>query len=271
MTITFRATILLALAFTAGAASAESVEIFSAGSLRNVVTELGKTMSSEYGIEVTPTFGGSGLMRERIEKGEKADILLSADVGSPQKLAAEGRTVVPPVAFAKNRMCIVTRRSAHITPGNLVERMLKPEIRIKTSKPIADPSGDYAWAIFDRIETLHPGKGKILKEKAERLMDAKAANVRPDQSPAVALFSDGQIDLSITYCSGTAALEHDLPELTSFEVPAMLDPHPLYGLALLSNKPEAMRVALFLLSERGQAIVARAGLVPILGSNAPAP
>jgi ABC-type molybdate transport system substrate-binding protein len=253
MTITFRATILLALAFTTGAASAESVEIFSAGSLRNVVAELGKSVSSEYGIEITPSFGGSGLMRERIERGEKPDLLLSADLGSPQKLAAEGRTVVPAVAFARNRMCIVTRRSAHITSANFVERMLKPEIRIKTSKPVADPSGDYAWAIFERIESLHPGKGKILKEKAERLMDAKAANARPDESPTA------------------TRLEHDLPELTSFEVPAALDPHPLYGLALLSNKPEAMRVALFLLSERGQALIAKAGLVPILGSNAPAP
>ncbi len=261
-----RASIAFALAFAVvAAARGETVEIYSAGSLRNVVVELGKAVSAEYGIELKPSFGGSGLMRERIEQGEKPDLFLSADVGSPQKLAAAGRTVVPSVAFARNRMCIVSPRSAHITAANLIERLLKPELRIKTSKPIADPAGDYAWAIFDHIDALHPGKGKLLKEKAQRLMEAKATPANPDQSPAAALFATGQIDLTITYCSGAPSLERELPELTSFEVPAALDPHPLDGLALLSSKPEAMRVALFLLSERGQAIIARAGLVPMLG------
>lgn len=272
MSITLRASIVFAAAFAAAAAAhGETVEIYSAGSLRNVVNELGKIMAAQYGIQVQATFGGSGLMRGRIEQGEKPDLFLSADLGSPQKLTAAGRTLVPTVVFARNRICIVSRRAAGITSANLVERMLKPELRIKTSKPVADPAGDYAWSIFDRIEALRPGKGRILKEKAERLMEAKAPAASAEQSPTAALFAADQIDLAITYCSATASLEHELSGLTSFEVPAALDPHPLYGLALLSNRPEAMRVALFLLSEDGQSIVAKAGLVPLLGTSQPAP
>jgi ABC-type molybdate transport system substrate-binding protein len=259
------ATLMLAacMARTASAQS-QAIEVYSAGSLRNVVSELAKQMSADYGIDVKPTFSGSGLLRERIEHGEKADLFLSADLGSPQTLAAAGRTLVPTIAFAKNRMCVVSRRSAHVTAANLIDQLLKPEARLKTSKPIADPSGDYAWAIFDHIDALQPGKGKILKEKAERLMDAKATPMTPEQSATAALFATGQIDLSITYCSGTASLERELPEITSLEVPAALDPHPAYGMAVLSNKPEALRVALFLLTEQGQSIIARAGLLPIV-------
>ena len=66
-------------------------------------------------IEVKPTFGGSGLLRERIEKGERPDLFTSADLGSPRKLEAEGRTVLPVAAFARNRMCIVSRRAAGVT------------------------------------------------------------------------------------------------------------------------------------------------------------
>jgi molybdate transport system substrate-binding protein len=273
MSIAFAARLLFAVSLTATSAVAQgqAVEIYSAGSLRGVVAELERAMSAEYGIKLTPTFGGSGLMRERIEQGEKPDIFLSADLGSPQRLAAAGRTVVPAIAFARNRMCIVSRRGAHITSGNFVERMLKPEVRIKTSKPVADPAGDYAWAIFERIDSLHPGEGKLLKDKAERMMEVKAAPSSPEGSPAAALFLTGQIDLSITYCSGTASLEREVTELRSFEVPAALDPHPLYGLAVLSNRPEAMRVALFLLSDKGQSIIAGAGLVPILGPSATTP
>ena len=255
----------------AGVAAAQTekdtVEIFSAGSLRGVVGELAKEASATYNIEVKPSFGGSGSLRERIEKGESPDLLMSADVGSPRKLALEGRAVVPAIPFARNRMCIISRRSAGVTAANLIDRMLAKGVRLKTSKPIDDPGGDYAWAILDRIEALRPGAGAVLKAKAQASMDLKATPGTPDQSPAAALFASRQIDMSITYCSGSAALEKEAPDLASLVVPPQLDPHPLYGIAVLSNKPQAQKLALFLLSEKGQAIIASQGLVPLTESG----
>ncbi len=245
----------------------ETVEIFSAGSLRGVVSELAKEAAATYNIEVKPSFGGSGAMRERIEKGESPDLLMSADVGSPRKLATEGRTVVPAIPFARNRMCIISRRSAGVTAANLIDRMLAKGVRLKTSTPIADPAGDYAWAILDRIDALRPGSGAVLKEKAQASMSLTATPGTPNQSPAAALFAAKQIDMSITYCSGSTALEKEAPDLTSLVVPPQLDPHPLYGVAVLSNKPQALKLALFLLSEKGQAIVASQGLVPLTESG----
>jgi molybdate transport system substrate-binding protein len=245
----------------------ETVEIFSAGSLRGVVGELAKEAAATYNIEVKPSFGGSGSLRERIEKGESPDLFMSADVGSPRKLATQGRTVVPAIPFARNRMCIVSRRSAGVTAANLIDRMLAKGVRLKTSTPIADPAGDYAWAIFDRIEALRPGTGTVLKEKAQAAMSLTAPPSTPNQNPAVALFASKQIDMSITYCSASAGLEKEAPDLTSLVVPAQLDPHPLYGVAVLSNKPQAQKLALFLLSEKGQAIIASQGLVPLTESG----
>jgi molybdate transport system substrate-binding protein len=63
-------------------------------------------------------------------------------------------------------------------------------------------------------------------------------------------------------------IRREMPELTSLEVPPQLDPHPIYGIAVLSTKPDAMRLALYLMSEKGQEIIARAGLVPILDAAA---
>ena len=251
-------------AMAAGVARAETVEVFAAGSLRGVVGDLAKEAGAALNIEVNPSFGGSGSMRERIEKGERPDLLLSADLGSPRKLESQGRTVVPIIAFARNRICIVSRRSAGVTPANFIERMLARDVRLKTSTPIADPAGDYAWALFDGIDRMRPGSGAILKSKAEAVMKAVAAPAVPSQSTAAALFASKQIDMSVTYCSAAAALEKEMPELTSLEVPPQLDPHPIYGMAVLTAKPEAMRLALYLLSEKGQEIIAREGLVPIL-------
>ena len=249
----------------------ETVEIFSAGSLRGVVSELAKEAAATYNIQVKASFGGSGSMRERIEKGELPDLFMSADVGSPRKLATAGRTVVPAIPFARNRMCIVSRRSAGVTAANLIDRMLAKGVRLKTSTPIVDPAGDYAWAIFDRIEALRPGKGAILKEKAQAAMGLTATPRTPDQSPAAALFASKKIDMSITYCSASAGLEKEAPDLTSLVVPPQLDPHPLYGIAVLSDNPQAQKLALFLLSEKGQAIIASQGLVPLTESGSTQP
>lgn len=249
-------------------AAPRTVEIYSAGSLRGVVAELTREAAASYHVVVKATFGGSGALRARIEKGETPDLLLSADIGNPRKLASEGRAVMPAVPFARNRMCIVSRRSAGVTAANLVDRMLAKGVRIKTSTPVADPSGDYAWEIFDRIEVMRAGAGTVLKQKARASMNLAAARNSPAHSAAAALFASRQIDLSITYCSAAASLEKSLPELTSLVVPAALDPHPLYGLAVLSEKPAAQKLALFLLSEKGQAIISSQGLVPLTGGDA---
>ena len=245
----------------------ETVEIFSARSLRGVFSELAKEAAATYNIQVKASFGGSGSMRERIEKGESPDLFMSADVGSPRKLATAGRTIVPAIPFARNRMCIISRRTAGVTATNLIDRMLAKGVRLKTSTPIADPAGDYAWAIIDRIEALRPGAGAVLKEKAQAVMSLTATPGAPNQSPAAALFASKQIDMSITYCSGAVALLKEAPDLTSLVVPPQLDPHPLYGIAVLSNKPQAQKLALFLLSEKGQAIIASQGLVPLTESG----
>jgi ABC-type molybdate transport system substrate-binding protein len=177
--------------------------------------------------------------------------------------------VLPVVVFARNRMCVVSRRSAGVTQENLVERLLAEKSRVKTSAPIADPSGDYAWTIFERIDAARPGAGAKLKEKAQANMTLAAPSSTPGLSAAAALFAAELIDLSITYCSASAGLEKEIPGLASIQVPPALDPHPLYGMAVLSDRPEVLRLAVLLLSEQGQALVARNGLLPLTETDSP--
>jgi ABC-type molybdate transport system substrate-binding protein len=256
-----------AIAMASSWVRAEPVAVFAAGSLRGVVTDLAAEAKTTLGIEVVPTFGGSGLLRERIEKGEKADLFLSADLGSPRKLASGTKTVVPAIAFSRNRMCVISRKSAGVTAANLVNQLLAKKTRLKTSTPVADPAGDYAWSIFDRIEATRPGAGTALKEKAQSMMSVTAEPASPGQSAAAALFAANKVDVSITYCSAAASLQKDVPGLDSLEIPAKFDPHPVYGAAVLADRPEVLRLTLFLLSDKGQAILARNGLVPLSGTG----
>jgi molybdate transport system substrate-binding protein len=245
-------------------ATAEEVDVYAAGSLRTLVTAL-HDRAAAMGMDVKATFGGSGSLREKIEKGATPDLLLSADMTSPIALATSGRAIIPPVAFAGNRLCLVARRSLDLTPANMVDKLLDSGVRIKTSEPVADPSGNYAMTMFDLMNRASPGAARILKAKATELQHASALSTSPDENPMTALFDAGLIDVAVTYCSGSEAIARAGKDLVGVQVPERFAPHPIFGLALLSAKSAAARFALLLLSQDGQAAVAKAGLIPLLG------
>ena len=68
----------------------------------------------------------------------------------------------------------------------------------------------------------------------------------------------------VIYCSAAADLQKEVADLTALPFPPDLEPGPVYGMAVLSARPAALRVALLLLSEDGQAILTQAGLLPLL-------
>jgi molybdate transport system substrate-binding protein len=62
------------------ALAAEPVAVFAAGSLRAVLSDIATGFTRDTGTEVRFTFGPSGLLKERIEKGEVADVFASANM-----------------------------------------------------------------------------------------------------------------------------------------------------------------------------------------------
>ena len=118
------------------------VQLYAAGSLRAPMTEIVQAFTASGGPAVNATFGASGLLRERIEKGEPADVFASADVGNPQALALAGRAT-PPVLFARNRLCALVAPGVAATADTLLDRMLDSQVKLGTSTPKADPAGDY--------------------------------------------------------------------------------------------------------------------------------
>ena len=242
-------------------AVAQTVTVYSAGSLRTVVADL-SVQAAAMGIEIRPTFDGAGALRARIEKGETPDLFLSADMAAPRALALSGRAKMPAVAFARNRLCVVASPGTGLTSANLADKMLAPSVRLKTSVPKADPAGDYAFALFDRLDAVRPGAGAVLRTKAMREMNDTVV-IAPGENLLAALFRAHRIDMAVTYCSAVGDLQKTDPDLRSVPVPTSLDPHPVYGLAVLTTEPAAARLALLLLSDAGQAVIARAGLLPV--------
>ena len=89
-----------------GRASGEELVLYGAGSLRGVMTQVAAEYQTTRGLQVRTDFGPSGLMRERIERGEKVDVFASADLGHPLTLQREGRAMVVAM-FTRNTLCAV--------------------------------------------------------------------------------------------------------------------------------------------------------------------
>ena len=65
-------------------------------------------------------------------------------------------------AVARNQLCALARPDVKASPANLLDLLLDPAVRLGTSTPKADPSGDYAWQLFEKAETLRPGSFAVL-------------------------------------------------------------------------------------------------------------
>lgn len=245
------------------AGAQEPVRLYAAGSLRAAMTDVGRSFEQQTGVAVAPTFGASGLLRERIEKGEPAELFASADMGHPRRLAGAGRAGEV-MLFARNRLCALARPDLALEPVNLLERMLDPAVKLGTSTPKADPSGDYAFELFARAEAIRPGARAALERKALKLTGGPDSPHPPkDRSLYGMLVAGGRADVFLTYCTNALQARAENASLRMIQVPAALAVGADYGLTVLNGaSPRAAQLARFIMSVNGQVILASHGFAP---------
>ena len=236
------------------------VLLFGAGSLRAVMTEIGQAYAQRTGTAVKGDFGASGMMRERIEKGDPAEVFASADMGHPRTLAAAGNAS-PVVLFARNRLCALARPGIKVGTDTLLERMLDPAVKLGTSTPKSDPSGDYTWVMFEKAEKLQPGAYKRLDAKAVKLVGGPDSPPPPKDRSAYGYYlENGTADIFLTYCTNVPPTLREVPSLQTVQLPPALAVSAEYGLTVLKGaRPEAARFAEFVMSADAQQILARHG------------
>ncbi|WP_207908008.1 molybdate ABC transporter substrate-binding protein [Bosea sp. BK604] len=249
------------------AAAQETVLLHSAGSLKAALTEMAQAFEAQTKIVVKPVFGASGLLRERIEKGEAAEVFTSADLGNPQALAREGLGG-PVVLFARNELCVFARPGLSVTSETLLEAMLDPMVKLGTSTPKADPSGDYAFAVFARAEAVKPGAKAALEAKALQLTGGPGSVPAPEGANVYGhKLASGAADLFLAYCTNAQPLGQEQPDIRLVRLPPELSVGADYGLTVLNGaSPNGYKLAMFILSRTGQEILAKHGFAaPLLG------
>jgi len=256
--------IAIAIALAAPSAPAAELRVMAAGSLKEVFTAAFADYSRQYGQSFAPVWGPSGVLRERLKNGEAFDIFASAALPHAQALTEAGVSG-PSVLFARNALCIVTDAGRPLIGANLAETLLKPDIRIGTSTPVADPAGDYTWEVFHLIDAQRPGAFDILSKKAQQLFGGAATPGQVNGRPRwLAALDDHEIDLLIIYCSIAKQIVRDQPNYKSVELPPQLSVGPEYGLTVSRNAaPGAADFAMYLLSPQGQSSLKAFGFIPI--------
>jgi len=243
----------------------DTIVVYAAGSLRDAIGDLAWTFASATNSLVRMAYGYSGVLRARIEAGEKVDLFASADQRHPARLLALG-LATRVATFARNALSLVALPRLGLTAENLLDRLLDGDLVLGVFPPVDDPLGDYTRAVFHRAERLRPGSLRALEQKA-RIIERPAIGGSTTAGSAVveSLLERGAIDLHICYRStARKRLQPALPGLIVVDLPSTLQVRAHYAFALLRHAHEATAAfGDFILSAEGQSRLAHHGFVPV--------
>ena len=240
------------------------VLLHAAGSLRGALTDVATAFEAANGATVRAKYGPSGTLRDAIAAGEPAHVFASANMEHPQSLAKAGRSGAVTM-FARNRLCALVRPGLAATPDTLLDTMLRDDVRLGTSTPKADPSGDYAFEAFAKAEALKSGSRATLEKKAQQLTGGAASAQPPaGRNPYGWHVAEGRADIFLNYCTAAAVAVQENPGQQIVQLPEALAVGADYGLTVMNGAPDAaQRLAQFILSTQGQTILVRHGFAVV--------
>ena len=244
-------------------ARADTVTLYAAGSLKGALTDVAKAYESKSGNKVETKFGPSGLLRKEIAGGAKADVFASANMTHPKALHDAGKSG-PVRQFARNKLCALVKPGLDVTTANMLDRILDPAVKLGTSTPKSDPSGDYAFESFHKAEAVKAGAQAKLEGKALKLTGAKDSAAPPKGKIAYGWHVDeGRADIFLTYCTNALAAKKQYPSQQMVDLPEALAVGADYGLTVINGTGAmAKQLADFILSQDGQKILAAYGFSP---------
>jgi ABC-type molybdate transport system substrate-binding protein len=251
------------LAASATTSAAQEVRLHAAGSLRAALDEVIKAYGAATRGAVAAKYGPSGLLRDEIAQSGVAHVFASANMTHPESLMKAGKSG-PVTMFARNRLCALVKPGLAVTPATLLEKMLDPGLKLGTSTPKADPSGDYAFEAFVKAEKIKPGARAALEKKALQLTGGPDSPKPPaNRSLYGMLVAEGKADIFLTYCTNAVLALKEHPGQTSVPLPEELAVGADYGLTVVNGAPDAaQKFAAFIVSSKGQAILASFGFAP---------
>ncbi|WP_017241917.1 molybdate ABC transporter substrate-binding protein [Streptomyces sp. SS] len=189
---------------SAGAAPRANLTVLAAASLTDVFKTAGAAYEKSHpGTELTFSFAGSQELVAQVSQGSPADVLVTADTKSMDKVKADTTT---PAIIAKNRLVIATGEGNPFKVDDLKD-LADTRLKVVLAAPEV-PAGKYSKKILDaqkitvkpvsqepnvravlsKIELGEADAGLVYKTDAESAKDKVDAVEIPDDQNAVAQY-----------------------------------------------------------------------------------
>ena len=245
-----------AVPVASAADDSQSVLVFAAASLTDVLDELGKAFTAQTHVQVKSSLAASSVLAKQIEAGAPADLFFSADLewmdylDQRKLLKAGSRHDV-----VLNRLVLIapadSKVSVKIAPGFDLLKALG-DGKLATGDPDSVPVGKYAHAALEKLGVWDRVSSRIVR----------AENVRA----ALAFVARGEAPLGIVY--RTDALAEKRVRIVD-EFPADSHPPVTYPIALTAHaSPQAQRFEDFVTGDAAKVIFRQFGFYP-LGTSQP--
>jgi molybdate transport system substrate-binding protein len=226
----------------------QTLTVFAAASLQNVMREIGADYTKATGAPIAFNFAGSSTLARQIVEGAPVDVFISAD---PQWMdyvqnhgLAEGASRID---LLTNHLALIAPKGSALTlkiaPGFAIAKALG-DGRLAMADPNAVPAGLYGKAALTKLGVWQEVEGRV----------AKGDSVRA----ALVFVGKGEAPLGIVYDTD-AKIDPDVRIVDVFPD----DSHPpiLYPAAVIVSPkaPQARAFLMFLQSPPARAVFARYG------------
>ena len=159
----------------------------------------------------------------------------------PQALLASGRALSVS-SFALNRLCLTVRADVMREGDDWRSLLMREDLRIGTSTPGCDPSGDYTQQLFSRMGAV----GEAIRSRAVALVGGRDSLPLPAEALAAQwLIDHDHTDVFIGYASYAPRLRQ-ISTLRVVDIPEPYNPIAEYAFACLTARGKPL--AEFLLS-----------------------
>jgi molybdate transport system substrate-binding protein len=236
---------------------ASEVVVFAAGSLTDAFTEISLQFEAwNPGIRVRLRFASTDQLRESLQRGERADVLASANVAELERARDAGLLAGPIRVFAQNRLQVIVARNSE-APITSVFDLARPGLRLATEHGGAPLSG-YTRAFVARATTGPFGEAGFADGFNQNVVRT-VATVRD----LVATVADGYADAAIVYVTDVTPEVH--ARLRLVEIPEYLNVTADYAISVVGEIARAGDLAhaeafvSLVCSEAGQLILDRWG------------
>jgi molybdate transport system substrate-binding protein len=215
--------------------------VSAAASLTDAFAEIERAFEASHrGVDVTFNFGGSSSLREQILEGAPVDVFASANTSNMLQVFDAGQVAGEPRTFALNRLQIAVPDG---NPGGVagLEDFGREELLIGLCAA-GVPCGDFARELLANADVV-----------------PAVDTDEPDVRALLNKIALGELDAGIVYLTDVASSGGSVEGIDIPDDVNVLAEYPIAVLANAPNPEAAAAFVAFVLTEEGQAILARYG------------